>query len=49
MNIYTLDQAEDLLIGKKGSVEREEYEMKIIYCISRDNLIYGIRNIHTPR
>ncbi len=29
MKIYTLDQAEDLLIGNKGTEEREEYEFEL--------------------
>ena len=29
MKSYTLDQAEDLLIGKKGIKEREEYEFEL--------------------
>lgn len=29
MKSYTLDQAEDLLIGKKGTDEREEYEFEL--------------------
>jgi len=29
MKSYTLDQAEDLLIGKKGSKERDEYEFEL--------------------
>lgn len=29
MKSYTLDQAEDLLIGKKGTEERDEYELKL--------------------
>ncbi len=29
MKIYTLDQAEDLLIGKKGTKERDEYEFEL--------------------
>lgn len=29
MKSYTLDQAEDLLIGKKGTKERDEYEFEL--------------------
>ena len=29
MKSYTLDQAEDLLIGKKGTEEREKYEFEL--------------------
>jgi len=29
MKSYTLDQAEDLLIGKKGTEERDEYEFEL--------------------
>lgn len=29
MKNYTLDQAEDLLIGEKGTKEREEYEFEL--------------------
>ncbi len=29
MKSYTLDQAEDRLIGKKGTEEREEYEFEL--------------------
>jgi len=29
MKSYTLDQAEDLLIGKKRTQEREEYEFEL--------------------
>jgi len=29
MKSYTLDQAEDLLIGKKGTEERNEYEFEL--------------------
>lgn len=29
MKSYTLDQAEDLLIGKKGTQVREEYEFEL--------------------
>lgn len=29
MKTYTLDQAEDLLIGEKGTKEREEYEFEL--------------------
>lgn len=29
MKSYTLDIAEDLLIGKKGSIERDEYEFEL--------------------
>lgn len=29
MKSYTLNQAEDLLIGKKGTKEREEYEFEL--------------------
>ena len=29
MKSYTLDEAEDLLIGKKGTKERDEYELKL--------------------
>jgi len=29
MKTYTLDHAEDLLIGKKGTKEREEYEFEL--------------------
>lgn len=29
MKTYTIDEAEDLLIGKKGSQEREEYEFEL--------------------
>jgi hypothetical protein len=29
MKSYTLDQAEDLLIEKKGTTEREEYEFEL--------------------
>ena len=29
MKTYTLDQAEDLLIGKKGTEERNEYEFEL--------------------
>ena len=29
MKSYTLDQAEDLLIGKKGTQERDEYEFEL--------------------
>ena len=30
MKRYTLDQAEDLLIGEKGTHERNEYEFELI-------------------
>jgi hypothetical protein len=29
MKSYTLDQAEDLLIGKKGTEQRNEYEFEL--------------------
>ena len=29
MKTYTLDQAEDLLIGRKGTEERDEYEFEL--------------------
>ena len=29
MKSYTIDEAEDLLIGEKGSKEREEYEFEL--------------------
>jgi HTH-type transcriptional regulator / antitoxin HipB len=29
MKSYKLDEAEDLLIGKKGTLEREEYEFEL--------------------
>ena len=29
MKSYTLDQAEDLLIGKRGTKERDEYEFEL--------------------
>jgi DNA-binding XRE family transcriptional regulator len=29
MKSYTLEEAEDLLIGKKGSKERDEYEFEL--------------------
>lgn len=29
MKTYTIDQAEDLLIGKKGTPERDEYEFEL--------------------
>jgi hypothetical protein len=29
MKSYTLDQAEDLLIGKKETTEREEYKFEL--------------------
>lgn len=29
MKNYTIDEAEDLLIGKKGTKEREEYEFEL--------------------
>jgi HTH-type transcriptional regulator/antitoxin HipB len=29
MRRYTLDQTEDLLIGKKGTTERDEYEFEL--------------------
>jgi DNA-binding XRE family transcriptional regulator len=29
MKSYTLDQAEDLLIGKKGTKERDDYEFEL--------------------
>jgi len=29
MKTYTLDEAEDLLIGKKGTKEREDYEFEL--------------------
>ncbi len=29
MKSYTLDEVEDLLIGKKGTEEREEYEFEL--------------------
>lgn len=29
MKTYTLDEAEDLLIGKKGTTERDEYEFEL--------------------
>ncbi len=29
MKSYTLDQAEDLLIGKKGTEQRNEFELKL--------------------
>jgi DNA-binding XRE family transcriptional regulator len=29
MKSYTLDDAEDILIGKKGTKEREEYEFEL--------------------
>lgn len=29
MKTYTLEQAEDLLIGKKGTKDREEYEFEL--------------------
>ncbi len=29
MKSYTLDEAEDLLIGKKGTTERDEYEFEL--------------------
>ena len=29
MKVYTLEEAEDLLIGEKGSLERNEYEFEL--------------------
>jgi hypothetical protein len=34
MKSYTLDEAEDLLIGKKGTEERDEYEFELKLEIS---------------
>lgn len=34
MKGYTLDEAEDLLIGKKGTEERDEYEFELKLEIS---------------
>jgi hypothetical protein len=38
MKSYTLDQAEDLLIGEKGTNQREEYEFELKFELIVDKV-----------
>lgn len=48
MKSYTLDQAEDLLIGKKGTEERNEYEFELKLELIGDMIKTARKKRNTP-